>query len=566
MDIQEQTRNRIYAMMAVLLAIALVLVGQLIRWQVVEHQTFVRLAEAEHQRQLPLRAQRGEIYDRNGFLLAADTVRYEIAVNPPMIDDPELVADRLHPLLEMPRQELLTLLTSDKPWLPLTRNAPRSVGDTLQEWDLVGLEIKPHSKRIYPEGTLAAHILGFVNDNDNGFYGVEGYYDTILRGKPGFRSGERGPFGDIIPLGTEQYAPPQRGASLTLTIDRTIQHLAERELAYALDVYDAESGTILIMNPRTGAILAAASLPAYDPNNFAQADSDLFQDPVVSRQYEPGSVFKILTMAAGLDSGVVTPGTTLYDAGIIEVGGRTIYNWDRQAYGTVDMTTLLAKSLNVSAAQIAIMMGKDRFYTYLRRFGLGHISGVDLASEGPGTMKTPLDADWYESDLGTNSFGQGIAVTPLQMAAAVAAIANDGLLMKPHVVQAISDNGQVLQVKPTVIRRAVSADTANILTQMLARALVMENSAALLPGYQIAGKTGTAEIPVPGGYHPFLTVASFIGYFPVDDPQILALVILHRPKTSRWGTQTAAPTFQRLAGQLVRVLDIPPDEIRVARQ
>lgn len=566
MNAYEQARNRIFMTMAVLSAVGLVLAGQLVRWQVIEHETFVRLAQAEHRQQQLIPPQRGEIYDRNHFLLAADTTQYEIAINPPMIVDPEATADRLQNLFGLPRQELLDILTSDQPWLPLTRHAPQEVGETLLDWDITGLDIIPRAKRTYPEGSLAAHTLGFVNDNNDGFYGLEGYYDAILRGQAGVHRTDRGPFGTVIPFGSGQYAPARKGATLVLTLDRTIQYIVEKQLADALAQYDAESGVILVMDPRSGAILASASLPGYNPNNFAEAHDQLFQDPVVSEQYEPGSVFKILTMAAGLDAGVVTPGATVYDAGVIEVGGRTIFNWDRQAYGTVDMTTVLAKSLNVSAAQIAIMLGKDRFYTYMRRFGLGRITGIDLASEGPGTMKTPQDASWYESDLGANSFGQGIAVTPLQMATAVAAIANDGLLMKPYLVATIIEDGRARTVQPTVVRRAVSADTANILTQMLADALLQENSAALLPGYQVAGKTGTAEIPVPGGYHPQLTIASFVGYFPIDDPQILALVILHKPKVSRWGGQTAAPTFRRLAEDLVRVLDIPPDNIRLAQQ
>jgi cell division protein FtsI/penicillin-binding protein 2 len=565
MNAHQKAHNRILATMAVLLAVGLVLVGQLVRWQILEHETFVRLARAEHQQQRHIQAQRGEIYDRNHFLLAADAIEYEIAVNPPIISDPELTADRLAPVLNIPRAELLATLTSERPWLPLTREAPQAAGETLLKWDITGLDVQARAKRTYPEGSLVAHIIGFVNANQDGFYGIEGYYDSILQGRPGLRQGDRGPFGNVIPFSTDQYAPPRKGAVLVLTVDRTIQFLAERELARALQLYDAESGTILVLNPQSGAILASANLPSYDSNFFAQADDSLFQDPAVSRQYEPGSVFKILTMAAGLDAGVVTPGTTVYDAGVIEVGGRTLYNSDRQAYGTVDMTTVLAKSLNVSAAQIAITLGKGRFYTYARRFGLGQITGVDLASEGPGTMKTPLDAAWHESDLGTNSFGQGIAVTPIQMATAVAAIANDGLLMKPYVVESITEYGQTRTAQPTVVRRAVSADTADILTHMLANALIQENSAALLPGYQLAGKTGTAEIPVPGGYHPDLTVASFVGYFPIDDPQVLVLVILHKPRTSRWGGQTAAPTFQRLALELVRVLDIPPDNVRVAQ-
>jgi cell division protein FtsI/penicillin-binding protein 2 len=369
----------------------------------------------------------------------------------------------------------------------------------------------------------------------------------------------------MIPLGVSRFVPPVRGAALYLTIDRGIQFVIERELEQAVIEYGAQRGSVIVLNPKTGALLGTVSYPAYDPNNYAVSDESLFFDPIVSEQYEPGSVFKIITMAAGLDAGVVVPNKVIYDGGTIEVGGRVIYNWDRQGHGQVDMIDVLAQSLNVGVAQVAIELGKDRFYTYVKRFGFGRLTEIDLGNEGPGTLKTPKDAAWHASDLGANSFGQGIAVTPLQMAVAVAAIANDGQMMKPYIVQRIVSNEQDIAVNPIITRRAVSAETAHTLTDMLATALERANSEALLPGYRVAGKTGTAEIPVPGGYHPTLTLGSFAGYLPADDPQVLVLVIIDRPLGSRWGSKTAAPTFKRIAEQLVVLLDIPPDDVRLAQ-
>jgi len=558
-------RLRIVTLMAVLSAGTLILVGQLFRWQVLEHQTFLALAEKEHQAEDVIRPHRGAIYDRNGFLLAADTFQYEVSASPTMISDPYTTADRLFPLLGMSRADTLAALTSDAPWVPLAREISQSLGETILRWDITGIQVESRPQRVYPGGTLAAHALGFVNDNDQGFYGVEGYYDAMLRGVAGLRQGERDPFGYSIPIGPGQYVPPRQGKSLTLTIDRTAQYIVEKELADAVARYEAESGTVMVVNPETGAILAMASWPTYDPNRFSETDSASFPDPMVSEQYEPGSVFKVVTMAAGLDAGAVKPETAIYDGGVIEVGGRSIYDWDRQPHGTVDMTTVLAKSLNVGAAQVAVMLGKERFYTYVRRFGFGRITEVDLASEGPGTLKTPGDADWHESDLGTNSFGQGIAVTPLQMTMAVAAIANDGLLMKPYIVQQIQEDGRALWVQPTVVRRAVLSQTARTLTDMLAAAVVQETELAQVPGYRVAGKTGTAQIPIPGGYHPTLTVASFAGYLPADDPAFVILVIINKPKTSPWGNQVAAPVFANIAKQLVVLFDVPPDNVRLAR-
>lgn len=560
MKTSERFNYRIITVMAVMSAAGLVLVGQLIRWQVVEHHRFAQLAEAEHQNELVIPPHRGEIHDRNGHILAADVIQYDISASPKIISDPYATADRLYRLLNVPREDLLKNLTSDSTWVPLAKGAPQEVGETIIEWDVVGLKVEPRTKRVYPEGDSAAHLLGFVNNNGNGFYGVEGFYDDMLRGTAGLQTGERSPFGEIIPLGASHYVPPVSGATLYLTVDRSVQHLIERELKSAVKQYGAQGGSVVVLQPKTGAILGMASYPTYNPNNYGASVEDLYFDPVVSRQYEPGSVFKVVTMAAGLDAGAVGPMGTIYDGGSIEVGGRVIYNWDRQAHETVDMTEVLAQSLNVGIAQVAVALGKDRFYTYVKRFGFGLLTGADLSSEGPGTLKTPKDADWHESDLGTNSFGQGIAVTPLQIALAVGAVANDGLLMKPHIVSRIvdSERGEVT-VEPVVVRRAVSEETAKTLTGMLVEALERANSEAMVAGYDVAGKTGTAEIPVPGGYHPTLTLASFAGYLPAHDPQVLVLVIIDRPTTSRWGNTTAAPTFKRIAEQLVVLLNIPPD-------
>jgi len=568
MNVTQQHQNRIFILMAILSAVGLLLIAQLVRWQIIEHNTFVKLARQQNRKEFVLKPRRGNIYDHYHHLLAVDTIQYEISASPQLISDPQKTADRLYRLLNIPRDTLLEGLSSDKAWVPITRTASREVGETLIKWDITGLTVTPRSKRAYPEQAMGSHLVGFVNDNNNGFYGIEGYYDSLLKGLAGRQTGEHGPFGDIIPLGDFEITPPTEGADLYLTIDRSIQHMVEEELFQAIERYGAESGSVIVLNPQTGAILASTSLPTYDPNNFAQSDTAYFSDPLVSWAYEPGSVFKIVAMAAGLDSNTVAPGTTVYDSGVIEIGGQTIYNSDRLAHGTVDMTTVLAKSLNVGSSQIAIAMGPEKFYNYVRRFGFGRLTEVDLAGEGPGRLKTPFDPAWHESDLATNSFGQGIAVTPIQMITAIAAVANDGLLMKPHVVEKIisHDQERIVEIKPQVVRRAVSADTANVLTQMLATALEVEESLAIIPGYRVAGKTGTAEIPVPGGYHPSLTITSFAGYFPVDNPQVLALVILNKPTVSKWGNKTAAPTFRQIGERLIRLMDIPPDEVRLARR
>jgi len=307
-----------------------------------------------------------------------------------------------------------------------------------------------------------------------------------------------------------------------------------------------------------------ASYPSYDPDHFADTPAELFVNPSVSAHYEPGSVFKIITMAAGLDAGVITPQSTFYDSGSVEVGGRVIMNWDRQGHGLVTMTDVLAQSLNVGAAYVSTTLGRERFYTYVRRFGFGRIMEVDLASEGPGGLRLPGDGEWHESDLGTNSFGQGLAVTPLQMITAVAAVANDGLMMKPHVVDKIVDGQHVTPVQSVAVRRVIAPQTAEQLTWMLVEAVQKETDLAAVPGYKIAGKTGTAQVPIPGGYHPYWTIASFIGYAPPEAPAFIVLVKIDKPTVDPWGSKVAAPVFKAVAEQLFILLGIPPDETRGA--
>jgi cell division protein FtsI (penicillin-binding protein 3) len=555
--------RRITFLSAVLFAFMLVNVGQLVRWQVLEYDQLLGLAKAEHNWYMEIAPLRGTIRDRNGHVLALDIFEFEITAAPPMVANSEEVADRLAPLLGRPRGEVLALLNSGQPHVRLARRVPQQIGETIESWGLGGIRVEPRPKRVCTENNGAAHVLGFVNETNNGYYGVEGYYNQVLKGQAGQGQGERDPAGNYIPIGFYRLASPQNGQDLVLTIDRTIQYMVEEELEKAIARYGAKSGTIIVMEPKTGSILAMASYPSYDPNHFAETPAELFVNPSVSAHYEPGSVFKIITMAAGLDAGVITPQSTFYDSGSIQVGGRTIMNWDRRGHGLVTMTDVLAQSLNVGAAYVSTTLGRERFYTYIRRFGFGRITRVDLASEGPGRLRLPGDGEWHESDLGTNSFGQGLAVTPLQVITAVAAVANDGLMMKPHAVEKIVDGQRVTTIQPVAVRRVISPQTAQQLTWMLVEAVQKETDLAAVPGYKIAGKTGTAQVPIPGGYHPNWTIASFIGYAPPEDPAFIVLVKIDEPAVEPWGSTVAAPVFKTVAEQLFILLGIPPDEARV---
>jgi cell division protein FtsI/penicillin-binding protein 2 len=556
----EKMHRRLTWVKAVLIVLAGLIVYRLISLQFGLHTAyFTNMARSEYLYSVTVRSPRGEIYDRDGVLLSANLLEYEIGMSPVLISDREGTADAIASVMDLPREELLEEMSSPEPYILLMRPAPARIGQTLMALNLDGLVVTPIHRRYYPQAVLAAQVLGFVGYDDVGYYGVEGFYDDLLTGTSNTGGQSR------IPFEVTMDRPLRPSTTLHLTLDCEIQYLAESTLDEALRQTGAERGTITILQPRTGEILAMASRPTFDPNSyFNEPDERVFINPIISEQFEPGSIFKVLTMAIALENGVVEPDSTYEDNGVIEVGGQEIYNWDRAAHGTTTMVDLLGLSLNVGAATLSLRTGPIDFYAGLDQFGIGQLTGIDLQGEASGSFRRPGNADWHESDLATNAFGQGLAVTPLQMIMAVGAVANDGLLMQPHVVyQRVESDGTVTTAEPTVLGRAVSAQTAHDLTDMLATALEREASSALVPGYRIAGKTGTAEIPIPGGYDPEGTIASFVGYGPADDPQFVVLIVLYRPTSSRWGSQTAAPVFSQLVSELVVLMEIPPDDVRL---
>jgi cell division protein FtsI/penicillin-binding protein 2 len=545
-----------------------VIIGQLGRYQVLDHDALAATASVQRTWDKELSSSRGYIADTNGHILAQEVVEWQIEASPALVARPKEVAGRLAELLGRPEDEIYRQLTSESVWVRLATNVDYETGEAIHALKADGIKCIPMQRRSYPEKELMAHVLGIVNSTGDGFYGVEGYYNQALKGTDGQRRVEQSPVGEELPLPPLEEAPARPGASLILTLDRNIQYIVADELQRALQEYGAKSGTVLAMDPRTGAVLASYSYPSYDPNDFAQADIDLLADPVVSKMWEPGSIFKIVTWSAGLDSGTISPGTTFYDEGAIEVGGRVIQNWDRKGRGLVTMRDGLTESLNTVASFISTSTGKDMFYTYLRRFGFGTLTQVDLASEGPGMMKLPGDSNWFPSDLGTNSFGQGIAVTPIQMLTAVASVANHGMLMQPYIVKEfITQDGESVRripVEPMAVRRAVSAETAAALTDMMVEVVEKGAPKAAVPGYRVAGKSGTAQIPEPYGYNPTDTIAAFVGFAPADDPRFVLMIRLDRPSVSPWGTQTAAPAFQAIAQRLLTYMQVPPDDLRIA--
>ncbi len=557
-------RRRLPIVIAGLVLTTLFLVGRVASLQYLTPEVtnyLESLRNSGYSRTLRLNDARGIIYDRGMQTFAVNTLEYRIGISPNLVAEPRRAATQLAALLGLDELETYEKIISSQPWVMLAPRVSADVGQQITQLDYIrsSLDIQPVSRRSYPQGTLAAQIIGFVGGDQRGYYGVEGYYQDQLAGR------ERDQLVSNIPFDVPQDENIHYGNDVVLTIDRDIQFLAETELQRAINESGSTKGTIIIMNPRNGDILAMASYPTFDPNDYAAiTDASLLVNPAIAEQFEPGSIFKVLTMAAALDSGAVSQYDTYVDQGEITIGGVTIKNWNRQAAGVTDMTQVLVQSLNVGVSTIALRMGPTNFYDRLSRFGIGRTTGVDLQGEAAGTLYVPGDTDWSESQLGTNSFGQGVATTPLQMLVAVNAIANDGLMMQPHVFKQLVDGNQVQNSQPSTLSRPISAETAHIVRDMMV-AVVRDglDGNAQVAGYTIAGKTGTAEIPSPVGYEPGVSIASFVGFLPADNPQVSVIVKLDRPR-DYWGSQVAAPVFQRLAERLVILLKIPPDDIRFA--
>ncbi len=544
-----------------LVPLALLLLWRLVDIQVVRGAEFRQRAARERVRDLTLfEPPRGSIADAHGFPLAFSEPRYRIVVSPPHVRDAAEVAEKLSPILQIPAPTISATIASSLEGVVLAPYASLEQGKQVMEMRLSGVSAHLCWLRHYPHGLLAAPVLGFTAYSGEGFYGLEGYYDRVLRPQKVEVVAEADPSG-VWPLPQEEgdIPSPQRGNHLVLALNLAVQVVAEEELARALSEFGATSGLVIVMDPRTGAVLAMAAQPAFDPSNHQQyldeGQVEVFLNPAVNAQYEPGSVFKIVTLAAALDSGAVHPQETYIDTGQTEIGGHIIQNWDGRAYGQQDLVGIMGHSLNVGAVWLVQKMGRETFYRYVRAFGFGQPTGVDLQGEVAGEVHMPGDLDWHDSYLGTNAYGQGIAVTPMQMAAAVAAVANEGRLMRPYLVaRQIRPDGSVLESRPVVRGQPISPETARAVTEILAQAVERELPQATLPNYRIAGKTGTAQIPIPGGYDRRGTIASFVGFGPVEEPRVLILVRLDRPTTSQWASQTAAVLFQRIAARVFPIV------------
>ena len=540
------------------------IVARLVQVQIIDHDYYTARAEEEHLRQTVIRAPRGAILDRNGYPLATTVDAFDVYVDPRSWENDAVArrgADVLAPLLNREPAELIAATRAQEQGDYLAARALNgSVGLELLNLGPPGVKLVDRSDRFYPEGDLASGLLGFIGRDQVGLAGIEADFDQELGGTPGIVYVERDGLGNPLPFGRRLFDAPAPGGDLRLTIDRYLQRLVEEKLDEALEAHEATGGTIIVMDPRTGEILAMASRPSFNLSELDLEDrsqTELYRNRAVTDVYPPGSLMKTVTMAAAIDSGLVTPESTYYDDGAAVMGGVTIRNWDLSAHGTTTATEFFQLSLNTGAVWLAGLLGPDRFYEYVQRFGFGESTHVGLGGEAGGLVRTNQDEGWCRCDLATNSFGQGIAVTPLQLITAISALVNGGLLMRPYIVQEVAGPEDRRLFEPVVVRRVVSEETSRMLVQMM-NAVVDGRDAhpAQVPGYRVGGKTGTSTfVDQPG------VIASFIGFVPVEDPQFIMLVKIDEPQDARLGSVVAAPIFSELALPLLAYLGVPPDDV-----
>ncbi|PMP75658.1 MAG: penicillin-binding protein 2, partial [Chloroflexus aggregans] len=478
----------------------------------------------------------------------------------------------------VPAESILSALRSDRQWVRLVRWLEPEVAEQLAALDLPGLRLVYEPMRFYPQGMTAAYVVGAINLNGEGISGIEAFYDQVLRGSEGKIEGEFDPARNPIATSLSRTLPPQDGADLQLTIDPFIQQVAERELKQAIDEQNADGGSILVLDPRTGAILAMANWPFFDPNRWQDYPPEVYgRNPAIGTVYEPGSTFKMITASAALSSGAVTTTTTVDDPGWVVRYGNTLRNFDGAPHGALTLGGMLYYSSNVAALQFNELTGPEVFYRTLTRFGFGQPTGVDLAGEESGIVNFYGSPGYNPLTFLVNAYGQAISVTPLQLVQAAAAIANDGVMMQPYVVQRICRNGDCVQTTPRVAGTPIEPEVARAVREMLVDsanhyAPVIWGPRTgnwsdqwLVPGYRVAAKTGTASIPLSGGgYDPTYTIGSVLGIAPVDDPRFVVLVKIDRPKKDTLGVLTAIPVYYNVVDQLLRYIHLPPDRTLVS--
>jgi len=536
--------------------------SRLIVLQVFDAPSLDEAAAKQRLRTIDLPAERGRIFDRDGGDLALSVPARTVYAQPRLIKDAAGTARKLAPVLRLPASAILARLKSGGGWTYLARKIPVSRGQAVARLDLPGIGVLTDTMRRYPSGPLASQVLGFVGADGTGLAGLEQRYNGMLAGHAGQLLLEQDPSGRPIPQGQRSVEPARPGADLVLTIDQNIQYVAERSLAAAVKQFKARAGSVVVMAPRTGEVLAMANVPSFDPNRFGDSTAEARKNRAVSNVFEPGSTNKVITAAAALEAGVVRPSTRVTVPSVLPLCPGIHPFHDSHSHGTEELTfaDVVAQSSNIGTIKVATRLGAQRLAQAELNFGYGRRTGVELPGETPGIVRP--QSTWTCPDLGTNAIGQGVAVSVLQMARVYASVANGGLLVQPTLVRGIIDErGDYHASQRVTPKRILSANTTRTLTGIL-EGVVREGgtgTAAALDGWTVAGKTGTAQVPGPGGgYLPGAYVGSFIGFAPAEDPQVVVAVVLDRPTTGIYGGTVAAPVFREVAGYALRHLEVPP--------
>jgi len=552
-------RARVLVLAALLAAGFGGVAARLAHLQIYRHAELSAMAERQYSRTVVLRPQRGPIIDRHGQPLAASTPAESLFVQPRHVGDPARVAARLAPLLGMPEAELRATLTSPRPFTWLRRRLPPALADQVRALREPGLGLVPEPLRLYPNRELGAHVLGFEGV-DGGLEGIERAFDDTLAGTPGKAVVGRDALGrDVVTEHVLQ--PPVPGHGVMLTLDANVQYVAEREVDAAWRRTRAKAAMAVVLEPRTGDVLAIAIRPTFNPNTFLDVPSrDVWRNRAITDPFEPGSTFKAILAAAALEERVVRPDALLYaENGSITIARTTIRDWKK--YGWLTFAEVLQNSSNVGSIKVGLALGAERYYRYMTAFGFGAPTNVGLPGESRGVLREP--ERWSGLSLPTMSIGQEVSVTALQMVAAFGAIANGGTLMQPRLVRALFDaqGRETRRFDPVAVRQVISPETARTLTLLLTR-VVDEGTGrkASIPGYPVAGKTGTAQKldPSTKRYSRAPGVLSFVGFAPADAPRFAMIVLLDEPKTERWGSEAAAPMFAAIGREILRYMEVPP--------
>lgn len=533
-----------------------------------QHDDFAARAQNQQALNQKILPERGTVYiqEKGGVFnpLAANREYQKIFLVPREVENKEEAAANLAEVLQISQEDILDKLQDlNSQYKPIKSKVNKETVQKVKDLKIKGVYFETETWRWYPQDNLASHVLGFVGIKDSqkrGSYGVEGYYEDQMAGTSGQLKSQKDAFGRWLLLGDYDLAPARDGSDIYLTLDQNIQYIAEQKLKAVAEKWGADGGSVIIMEPKTGAIRAMASLPDFNPNEYNKVENiEDFMNPCVQQVYEPGSIFKPITMAAALDSGKATPETSFTDIGSVTINGYNITNSQDKTYGLSTMTNVLEKSINTGVVFVQRLMGADIFEKYVRAFGFDKPTGVDLIGEVAGNLAGFREG--RDINFATASFGQGIAVTPLQIVVAIAAIANDGKMMRPYIVEKIVDqDGRETIIEPQSVAQVIKPQSAGQLTAMLVSTVRNGYDRIKIDNYFIAGKTGTAQIPSEGVYNLDDTIHSFIGYAPAYNPKFLIFLKMDKPRGIRFASESLAPIFADLTRYLLNYYEIPPDE------